>query len=1443
VSTPWIPADAVTLHGLAEAQADATPAATALSGDGRELSYGELEHAANTMAHRLIGCGVRRGSRVAIRLPRGIEAIVAQLGVLKAGAAYVPIDPAAPAGWRDHVLDAADAAAVIGDPVPGRMHVPADVPGSAEPVKRPDAASGPDDLAYVIFTSGSTGRAKGVAVRHSAIVTSTLARTAFYPEPPGRFLLVSPLSFDSSLAGIWWTLTTGGILDLAPAAANTVPSTVAEGLAGARGITHLLMTPSLYQVVLEGITAQVSGPKAVIVAGEACPQRLVTDHFRLVRGARLYNEYGPTEAAVWCAATELFPEHDQRPVPIGRSVAGAEILVLGESGHVLPPGCPGELAIAGPGLADGYLKDPELTASRFIPHPGGDGRVYRTGDLGCCRTDGVLEVFGRIDDQVKVRGHRIEPREVEAVLTSHPGVAKAVVRLAAGKLAAYVTPAADGLAGAAGLHDDWARIVDETVTGDRPEDGALDTAGWVSSYTDQPVPAQDMAQWVARTVERLRELRPRRVLELGCGTGMLALRLAPDCDQYTGLDISTRTLNRLRDELARRDLRNVRLLTADAADLGELVPGPFDLVICNSVTQYFANGAELNWVMEGALARVGEGGVAFIGDVRNRLLVEAFHASVVLARSGPDATATELAARLAARIRDEGQLVVDPGWFTHEAARLPGAGPVEVRPRRGTGRDEMTRFRYDAIMHCPRTELFPVEERWQPWPGTDSYAELLAGGRDAILAFRAVPNARTAGATLSAQMIEEGAGGASEIMAAAKAADSAAADPETVCAMAESAGYRPHLSWAAEYPAGAFDLVLVSVGSPLVTALPSFPTAPWRPGGYVNDPLRMRLLAEARSRLVPKLRDLAADQLPAYMQPASYTVIERFPLTPHGKVDIRALPAPSLERPPLPVQYRPPGTETEARICLILGDLLGIGQVGADDDFFQLGGHSLLAVRAVTRINEELGVGLPLGVLCEYPTASRLASGLESGGALAVKPPPIIPVSRSGELPMSAAQRGLWLAELFRQPGIADHPEFSIGVQYQLHGAVDVAALAGAVRLVLTRHEALRMMIDFSADGGNQRVGPIPVDPLECYDLRHSGNIAAAFQRALANFEQLPLDTATGRLVRCGLITLSASDHLFAMRLHHTAVDGIALRILETELETLYNDLRAGIKPSLAEPDLQYGDYAAWQHRHLVDDSGWQDRSPFRECLDYWRAASAGVRPLRLSAARSGDPAGETIRATLAAGVGEWLRTVARERGVTPYVVMLTCFMIAIRAETGDDDVAIASPHAGRAVEETTSMIGMMAELIFVRAEMPSEALFVDCMQAVAERLAAGLNHQHVPVPWLANALPDYGRYMLESEYIGIEMLEPARSPSLTGLTVRRADQFDEDYRGHQFCLPVELLLIARPSGTSFQLALAYRRDLYPAERMRALLSRFSAIVEAAAADPRTPVSRLVDCR
>ncbi len=436
---------ATCLHQLFEAQVTRTPEHVAVTDEQQSLSYQQLNVQANQVAHHLIGQGVEPDQIIGLCMSRSVHMVMGLMAIMKAGAAYLPLDPSLPPGRLSHMIKDAKLSCVLTVTETAKLIEPLvnttndllclDGEGWASEASKcavdNPVISGlkPQHLAYIIYTSGSTGLPKGVMIEHRSAVNSLQARLHHYSAAVDSFLLISPIAFDSSVAGLMWSLCSGAQLVIPSQAAITDPDAL-SALIQQHNISHTLMTPALYAALLGmGSNQQLKSLQVVIVAGEAFAESLPAWHHQLLPQTQLFNEYGPTEGSVWSTATEL-QANQETPSSIGTAISNVRLYVLDADRSLLPTGSVGELYIAGDGLARGYLHQDDLTREKFISHQFNSElteRLYQTGDLVRYLENGELLFVGRVDAQVKIRGFRIELSEIEQQLAAHAEVSQSLV--------------------------------------------------------------------------------------------------------------------------------------------------------------------------------------------------------------------------------------------------------------------------------------------------------------------------------------------------------------------------------------------------------------------------------------------------------------------------------------------------------------------------------------------------------------------------------------------------------------------------------------------------------------------------------------------------------------------------------------------------------------------------------------------------------------------------------------------------------------------------------------------------------------------------------------------------------------------------------------------------------------------------------------------------------
>ncbi|MEB3342383.1 methyltransferase [Okeania sp.] len=387
--------------------------------------------------------------------------------------------------------------------------------------------------------------------------------------------------------------------------------------------------------------------------------------------------------------------------------------------------------IGGAGLAKGCLNRPELTAEKFIPNPFStepNSYLYKTGDLARYLPDGNIECLGRIDDQVKIRGYRIELGEIEATLSKHPEVKQAVVTAREDipnqkRLVAYLVPGSEAdTENVAKQTEQWEKIWDEAyIQPENEEDGSFHIGGWNDSYTGKDLDPEQVREWVEYTVERILSLQPKRLLEIGCGTGLLLFRMAPQCQRYYATDLSGEAIRYLEGKIGNSELASSVVLRQKPADgLGEIVNEPFDTAISNSVIQFFPSIEYLVQVIETAVQLVKPGGQIFLGDILSLPLLEMFHTSVQLYQASASLSIAELRQRINSRLAREQRLIIAPEFFMALKGHFPKISHVEIQLKRGYSQNELTRFRYDVVLHIGKKvstlTTSPVFLNWEENP-------------------------------------------------------------------------------------------------------------------------------------------------------------------------------------------------------------------------------------------------------------------------------------------------------------------------------------------------------------------------------------------------------------------------------------------------------------------------------------------------------------------------------------------------------------------------------------------------------------------------------------------------------------------------------------------------------------------------------------------------------
>ncbi|CDY78875.1 Siderophore biosynthesis non-ribosomal peptide synthetase modules @ Bacillibactin synthetase component F [Caballeronia glathei] len=1342
----------VTLVELFEQQAARDPKARAVVFEGESLSFGELNERANRLAHHLRALGIGREDRVGLCLPRSPESIVAMIGILKAGAAYLPLDPDYPAGRLQGMLDKACPKAVVTNTViavrpifsASEHLLKIDTAEMATALAQastanPPLAAVPEKLrnrhpAYVIFTSGSTGAPKGVIVTHRELVNHMLWMQATYPlTAEDRVLGRTSISFDAAGWEIWLPLISGAQLQLASSGTVRELDRLAHFLVDAE-ITVAQFVPSMLETLLDEGLLTDWRPQMMFVGGEALSAHLAA-RAEAVCGVPVVNLYGPTEATIQAMSHPLRDiDRRRRRVPIGRPIWNTRVYVLDDAMAPVPVGTVGEVYIAGAGLARGYLNRPDLTADRFVPCPFDvpGSRMYRTGDLARWHADGVLDFEGRADEQIKVRGFRIEPGEIEATLAQQSGVGRAVVLAhddgsASHQLVAYVTSTKSEESRDPDQEikqvEQWQEFYESIYAESDHADFGENFDGWTSSYSGEAILLSEMRQWRQATVDRILELKPARILEIGVGSGLLLSQLASKCEAYWATDFSSQTIATVKRHLQRQPnwAARVKLHVQPAHVWDDLPESYFDTIVINSVIQYFPSAAYLVNVIEQAVERLAPGGSLFIGDVRNLHLHRAFATATQLARFGSRGAAAGLRRQIERAIEAEKELLLAPEFFSLLPSRLNSIGAVDIQVKRGGYSNELSRYRYDVVLR--KGPSLTVDLRDAPsvqWgaqiAGSDALRERLARDTPAVIRVTGVPHEDLAREIDAMHALDAGEQTLDDFVwplsQAARSGHEIGVD--AFHALAGELGYRCACTWSASND-GTLDIVLWSAASDgeafPINAFRAKTDVVW--SSLSNTPLRVDPAV---------LRHTLAQTLPEYMVPSAIIVLDRFPIMPNGKIDRRALPRPTVASG----QGRGPQTPREQTLLTLFCEVLGLQEVFVDDNFFDLGGHSLLATRLVNRIRTSLGITLTVGSLFDAPTVSLLARQIAeagdsdpSGGL-----PVIAAVSRDAPLPLSFAQERLWLVAQVDRAGEAYHLPLGL----RLEGTLERSALLQALGRIVARHEVLRTaFVKAGNDGVAQQIAPVDESgfPLIEIDLRRHVDAQEALQRHCEQEATQPFDLERGCAVRGRLLRQTDDSHVLLVTMHHIASDGLSMHLFAEELATLYSAFARGEPDTLPALPFQYADYSIWQRQWLRDELTDRQRN-------YWRQTLAGApalinlptdrpRPLRQ------DHVGDFISFELDAELTARLRALGRRHGMTLYMTVLAGWALLLSRLAGQQDIVIGTTSANRGRPELDSMIGLFVDTLVLRMDLSGSPLVGEWLERVRAKILEAQRHHDIP--------------------------------------------------------------------------------------------------------------------
>ena len=1375
------------LHALIAAQARRTPGRPAVCCAGQVLTYAELLAAARRLAGRLWALGVGPDVVVAVCAERSLEMVVGLLAILEAGGAYLPLDPSYPADRLAYMLDDAAAPVLLAqerllDLLPALLPAHGAAVIALDGVAAPGAESGvpvlpltfPDSLAYVIYTSGSTGRPKGTMNSHRGIVNRLLWMQDRYGlTPDDAVLQKTPFSFDVSVWEFFWPLLVGARLVMALPGGHRDPAYLVETIAGER-ITTLHFVPSMLRVFANAPGVErCASIRRVMASGEALPPETVRRfHARL--GAELHNLYGPTEAAVDVTFWECEREGGSGSVPIGRPVSNTRILLLDQTGQAVPAGVAGELHIGGVQLARGYLARPDLTADRFVPDP----LALRWNEPGArLYRSGDLARF-LPDGAVEFLGridHQVKVRGFRIEL----GEIEAALAVLPG--------VRDAVAAARTGEGSEARLIAYLAVdpaGPRPDLGEVRTA-------------------LARTLPE--HMLPAALVILP------ALPLTPSGK----VDRKALPAPAARPAAAGSPV-------APRTPLESWLAGLWREVLGEAVSAG-GFGVHDNFFALGGSSISG----AVLVNRLQRELAEIVHVVVIFDRP----TIAELAAYLA---EQHGAAVARllPGSASVSPASA-GAGETPALP--GSRVDSALLDHFRALIRQPAPLPAPAERNppavfiLSPPRAGSTLLRVMLGGNPALFA---PPELELLG---FATLAERGAAFTGRDAFRLEGAIRAVMEARR-CGADEAREQIAALAAAGETVPGFYSRLQEWIGGRML--VDKTPTYAWSPAvleraeeifdrpRYVHllrhPYAAIRSFEEARLEQIffPRANGFSRRQLAEMSWLLAEGNIEGFlesiPEDRRHSVrfeDLVAAPEESLRAlcAALGIAYHPDMADPYKDGASRMTDgLRAASRMLGDVKFHQ---HAGVDARAAERWRE-LAAEDFLGAETRE-MAARL--GYETGGWEEIPR-----AEQDGPLPLSFAQERLWFLDRL-EPG---RSTYNLANALRLTGRLDATALARALAGVVERHSVLRTTYAEGPAGPVQVVGAPFAPPSPLVDLRAlpAALRDAEARRQVAAEADRPFDLQCGPLLRALLLRLAPDEHLAVLTMHHIASDGWSMGVLVREVAALY----AGAP--LPEPAIQYADFAVWQRRRL--------RGALLEGqLAWWRQRLGGVAPLDLPTDHPRPPV-QTFRgarvpaAVPAATAGVIARLGQRERA-TPFMTALAGFVALLSRWSGQDDVAVGTPHANRDRAEIEPLIGFFVNTLTLRSDA-SPTGFRGLVARVRESALGAFAHREVPFEKVVEELHperDLSRSPL-FQVMFILQNNAAGTLELPGLTIA-------PYGFAVTTAKFDLTLALTEEEGGFAGSFELNADLFERATIARLADHYRNLLAGAAADPERAIAEL----
>lgn len=1128
------------------------------------ISYGDLYRKSMELSDKFKNLGIKEGSRVIIKLPRSVEAISSMLGVLFLGAIYIPLEYELPEARLNNIIESCKIDSII------QLENDENLTGSIVKIialnnildeiskdckdKKIMVAIPYTSAAYITYTSGTSGEPKAIMISHASLLNLVNNNSEINFESNEIFCHISSLAFDASAMEIWGALLNGATLVIIDNE-NVLDLNSFSRIISKHRVTSAILITSLFNKIVEEEPEILSSLYKVYFAGELCNFELVRRLFHLnLNPQYLYHAYGPAEATILTTLYLVTKDTLRyKEIPIGKPIDNVLVYVLNSDKKLVAKNIAGELYIGGKSLTIGYANRFKGNDETFIPNPWGEGQLYRTGDIVKWNDDYELIYLYRKDSQIKIRGYRVDPVEIEQVLSSNPDISNVAIIVGTKEnnadkmLIAYFTLNKETLLkNESKLLSRWNDFYNHFYAdNDFVKKNQLLATGWNSRLEKIPFSNEEIDDWLCDVKDLLVKYNTNSILEIGCGHGLLTEKLAKYVENYVGIDISSSAIDIAKAHNI-NSIESLKFYQLGALDIDKLNKNNFSIAILNSVIQYFPSLSYLTNVINSCVNKLNDDGIVFIGDVRSLELSEYYYQKIIENKDENNKNHDELFAL-------ERELLISPLYFVGLRKYSGIKVAAKVLRKKSLIPNELNIFRYDVILlqetnhHCSNMVI----------NYNDFNVSNVSLDVDVLIIKNVIDDIayKFCGVQYSSKYV---------ISDLIRELD------------------RKNIE---------YDIVLSSVMWSYTVYI--------YPNGYINNFIMDEF--DEKSSLpylsnfpintcvnLGKYRNYLDKLLPNYMIPDKFILLEKIPMTSSGKIDRNSL----TDVKPI---LRKKGSQQKVKYISILEsalyeiwqEVLNLDSFSVNDNFFELGGDSINIISVIAKAKKKEIIINPK-VMYKYQTIRTLSKYLEENGAK------IISASqsefKSDSIPLSPTQH--WFFDVAKVQNINHwNQAFLLDINF----AITVDDLKNSIDTIVSQHEIFDLRGVFKDKYFEQQYvhdkNTYAIDKITLEDYDESVIIE------ICNKNQEKLNVESGPIMKVILFNVDKKQKLF-IAMHHFVIDGVSWRIFLEDLFFLVEYRKIGKKYDYPKPVSTYLDYISELYRYSNSESIMKE-------INYWKSIKA----------------------------------------------------------------------------------------------------------------------------------------------------------------------------------------------------------------------------------------------